>query len=589
MSNNYYADIFETIPSYCLWGKVVKKNDVLDIQISDFSEFFKNQCTINIVTYKFLSDIIKKDYIEKLSTAINNCLENGEEKLLEYVKIFGEFCDIKLKKIQEQYILVSLEKKYELDELFIRNLIEGEKYIYWVKYIDGRYIKVSTNYINICKKVHILNSEDFIGKTSEEVFKESSYLIEEESRIIAGEDLLVVDKFINEIELSVNLLSINEENKLIGIMGFAIEKNDKTMPINERKIREKRLKAICDAIPHALSCEDKNLELMYANKKYIEKSNGYVESSKESVKKQEELEKLHNKEKKYSGKVLNEGVGASFEFENTIYDKGNKYIEVKKTPLLSERNEVVGVVTMARDITEKKLAEEKLEQIRVEFFSNLSHEFNTPLNIISSTYQLIKDLTKDYACRGEYNKYLDVIRRNGVCLSNKLAQIIEATKMDIGAMAFKPTRGNIVEFIENIFDNMIDYAKVKDIAMVFDTDEEYIEMMYDEDKIETIITNLISNAIKFTDENGNILLVINKIDDCIKIHVKDDGYGIKEECINSIFYKYHRIQDSDERWCCGSGIGLHLVREYVEIHGGTVEVRSKYGSGSEFIVELPIK
>lgn len=588
MSNNYYADIFETIPSYCLWGKVVNKNGVLDIQIIDFSEFFKNQCTINIVTYKFLSDIIEKNYIKKLSIAINNCLENSEEKLLEYVKIFGEFCDIKLKKIKQEYVLVSLEKKYELDELFISSLIEGEKYIYWVKYIDGRYIKVSANYINICKRVHNLKSEDFIGKTSEEVFKERSVLIEEERRIISGEDLIVIDKIINNIEFSFNLLSIKEEKETIGIMAFAIEKNDKTMPINERKIREKRLKAICDAIPHALSFEDKNVELMYANKKYIEKRDRYVESSKESVKKQEELEKLHNKEKKYSSKVLNEGVGASFEFENTIYDKGNKYIEVKKTPLLSERNEVVGVVTMARDITEKKLAEEKLEQIRVEFFSNLSHEFNTPLNIISSTYQLIKDLTKDYACREEYNKYLDVIRRNGVCLSKKLAQIIEATKMDIGAMVFKPTRGNIIEFIENIFDNMIDYAKVKDIAMIFDTDEEDIEMMFDEDKIETIITNLISNAIKFTYENGNILVVINKIDDCIKIHVKDDGYGIKEECINSIFYKYHRIQDSDERWCCGSGIGLHLVREYVEMHGGTVEVRSKYGSGSEFIVTLPI-
>ena len=589
MRSNYYRDLLETIPSYCLWGKIVNKNGALDIQISDFSEFFKNECNINIVTKKFLSDIIQKKYKEKLSIAINNCLQNGEEKFLEYVEIFNEFCDIKLKKIQEEYILVSIEKKYELDELFVSNLIKGEKYIYWVKYIDGRYIKVSTNYINTCKKIYSLNTEDFIGKTSAEVFKDKSLLIEEESRIISGEDLLVFDKLINNIEFGVNLISIKEENEIIGILGFAIEKNDKTMPSNKRKIREKRLKAICDAIPHALSCVDKNLDLMYANKNYMEKCEGYREAGKKCLNKEKQLEEFRDKEKKYSKKVLNEGIEASFEYENTIYDEGNKYIEVRKTPLLSYRNEVVGVVTMALNITEKKLAEEKLEQIRIEFFSNLSHEFNTPLNVISSTYQLIKDLTKNYECREEYNKYLDVIRRNGTYLSNKLDQIIEATKMDIGVAAFKPIRGNIIEFIENIFDNMIDYAKVKEIRMVFDTDEEDVEMMFDEDKVATIVANLISNAIKFTEENGNILVVVNKIEDSIKIHVKDDGYGIKKECINSIFYKYHRIQDSDERWCCGSGIGLHLVREYVEMHGGTVEVRSEYGRGSEFIVTLPIK
>lgn len=587
MDNNNYASILETIPSYCLWGKVINTNDDLDMQINDFSKLFKNK--YDLQNYIRLSDFFKIECKNDLSSIISKCLDYGEANFLEYINVFGEFCDVKLKIIEENYILVSLEKKYALDELFVKNLIKGEKYIYWIKYVDGRYIKISKSYLNACKKVHNLYSENFIGKTSEEVFNEKSALIEEERRALQGEEIVSVNKLINNIEFSVNLIPMKESENIIGIMGFAIETDDKTMPLNERKKREKRLKAICDAMPHSLACVDKNLELTYANKNYMKKCNGYRSASKESLSKQKKLEEFCDKDKKYSRKVLNEGRESSFEYENTIYDESVKYIEVKKTPLLSERSEVVGVVTMARDITEKKLAEEKLEQIRMEFFSNLSHEFNTPLNVISSTYQLISDLTKNSEDREEYKKYLDVIRRNRVYLSNKLEQIIEATKMDIGVIAFDATRGNIVEFIENAFDNMIDYAKVKDIEMVFDTNEEFIDMFYDEDKIETIVTNLISNAIKFTDEKGTILVVLKKINDYIELHVKDDGFGIKKECLNSIFYKYHRIQDSDERWCCGSGIGLHLVREYVEMHGGTVEVKSEYGRGSEFIVHLPIK
>ena len=108
-------------------------------------------------------------------------------------------------------------------------------------------------------------------------------------------------------------------------------------------------------MPHSLGCFDKNLELTYANKNYIKKCKGYKIACKELLSKQKKLEELRDKDKKYSRKVLNEGREASFEYENTIYEEGIKYIEVKKTPLLSERSEVVGVVTMARDITEKNL------------------------------------------------------------------------------------------------------------------------------------------------------------------------------------------------------------------------------------------
>ena len=178
MDNNYYASILAAIPAYCLWGKVINKNDVLDIQINDFSELFKDE----LQDYIYLSDFFNIEFKNNLSLVISKCLDYGEANILEYINVFGEFCDVKLKIIKENYILVSLEKKYALDELFVKNLIKGEKYIYWVKYIDGRYIKISKSYLNACKKVHSLCSENFIGKTSEEVFNEKSASIEEERR-----------------------------------------------------------------------------------------------------------------------------------------------------------------------------------------------------------------------------------------------------------------------------------------------------------------------------------------------------------------------------------------------------------------------
>ncbi len=242
----------------------------------------------------------------------------------------------------------------------------------------------------------------------------------------------------------------------------------------------------------------------------------------------------------------------------------------------------------------KRLLEETIEydRLKTEFFSNISHELKTPLNIIFSTTQLlplyIKNDNENFEST-KINKHINIMKQNCYRLLRLVNNLIDITKIDSGFVELNLQNKNIVEIIENITLSTVEYAESKSRTIIFDTDVEEKIIAFDPEQMERIILNLISNAVKFTKPNDKIEVKIYDGLDNIIISVEDTGIGIPKEKQEMIFERFRQVDGLLHRRHEGSGIGLSLIKSLIEMHGGKISVKSEYGKGTEFIIELPVK
>ena len=223
-------------------------------------------------------------------------------------------------------------------------------------------------------------------------------------------------------------------------------------------------------------------------------------------------------------------------------------------------------------------------------FTNIAHDIKTPLNIINSSIQLIELNLKEGKIVDDkliLNEQIKILKGSSKKLINLVNNFIDNTNTTMNN-EMKIKSCNIVNIVEENTLYFADYLKNKNIELIFDTNVEEKEVECDSDKIESAIFNLISNAIKFTHEYGKISVeVIDKVNS-VEIMIKDTGIGIPKDKINKIFEKSIRIVDPSDK-IEGSGIGLYLVRNIVDMHGGKIIVNSDIGKGSEFIIKIPAK
>jgi signal transduction histidine kinase len=187
------------------------------------------------------------------------------------------------------------------------------------------------------------------------------------------------------------------------------------------------------------------------------------------------------------------------------------------------------------------------------------------------------------------NKYINIVKQNCRRLLRLVNNIIDVTKVDAGFMGLHLQNVNIVSLIEKITMSVAEYAKAKNINVIFDTSIEEKTIAVDPDKIERIILNLLSNAIKFTERNKDIHVSVYELNKELIISIKDSGKGIPSEKISQIFERFNQINDILSRSHEGSGIGLSLVKAFIEMHDGVIEVESELEKGSLFTIKLPIK
>ncbi len=226
----------------------------------------------------------------------------------------------------------------------------------------------------------------------------------------------------------------------------------------------------------------------------------------------------------------------------------------------------------------------ELDQLKSQFFANISHEFRTPLTLILGQIDSVMSSKIEVKEKGK----LQVANRNANRLLTLINQLLDISKIEAGSMELKAEQHNIVSFLKSLFYSFESIAKSKKITLKFDSEYENIPVVYEPDKMEKIFYNLVSNAFKFTSGGGEIKVSLKLSGSFVEIKIIDSGIGIPEDRIKNIFNRFFQVDNTSTREYEGTGIGLSLTKELIELHKGKITVNSKIGKGSEFIITLPL-
>ncbi len=224
----------------------------------------------------------------------------------------------------------------------------------------------------------------------------------------------------------------------------------------------------------------------------------------------------------------------------------------------------------------------ELDQLKSQFFANISHEFRTPLTLILGQIDSVMSSAVDTKEKGK----LQVANRNARRLLTLINQLLDLSKIESGSMQLNASVHNIVSFLKSLFYSFESLAEERKITLKFETEYQNIPVSFDPDKMEKVFYNLISNALKFT-KQGEVKVSITKTNTYVQIIIKDTGIGMNEDQRKHIFNRFYQADTSATREYEGTGIGLALTKELVELHKGNIEVISQYGKGTEFIISLP--
>lgn len=271
-------------------------------------------------------------------------------------------------------------------------------------------------------------------------------------------------------------------------------------------------------------------------------------------------------------------------------------VESKRQKLVSWALVAVVVLTVALVVVLVRTNQHKqqqtdqllaLDELKTRFFSNITHEFRTPLSLIILPAEQI---LRDNNLPGSVHRGLLAIHRNARQLLRLINELLDLAKLEAGSMRVTPQAGNPVEFIRQMVEHFRPAAEGKSIHLDYTGDPAQTEYLFDADKLEKIMYNLLSNALKFT-PNGGSVQVSALIDASQRVHIQvcDTGIGIPADKLPHIFDRFYQVDDTRTRSYEGSGIGLALVKELTQLLEGTVSVKSEPGRGTRFELYLPVQ
>ncbi|TLX74369.1 response regulator [Labilibacter sediminis] len=261
---------------------------------------------------------------------------------------------------------------------------------------------------------------------------------------------------------------------------------------------------------------------------------------------------------------------------------------------------------LTNDLKIEQIEKQKIKDLnnmKLSFFTNISHEFRTPLTLILAP---LENLLNNYKLDRNVIDNLKVIQSNSNRMLRLVNQLMEFRKVESGHLSYLPVKSDVVGFVKEMMHSFVEAANQQSIKLIFESDYRYVPVEMDKDKMEKIIYNLISNALKNTSQGDTITVRISKgymdhvkklrsvsivenvMDAYVSISIKDTGKGIPEDQISNIFKRFYQVSSSHDNLQNGTGIGLSMVKTFVEIQKGNLIVQSTPEVGSNFIIQLPI-
>ncbi|HSF52523.1 MAG TPA: ATP-binding protein [Algoriphagus sp.] len=259
----------------------------------------------------------------------------------------------------------------------------------------------------------------------------------------------------------------------------------------------------------------------------------------------------------------------------------NQFLEKTLTSLKSTQAQLIESEKRA-SVGQLRLSE--LDAVKSKLYTNITHEFRTPLTVILGVANQLLDNPQEHLNNG-----LKMIIRSGQNLLTLVNQMLDLSKLDSGKLSLQYHHADVVSFLGYIMDGFHSLAKTKGIQIHFISVKDQLYMDFDEVRLQQVVSNITSNAIKFTPKGGHVYISTDVKNDSFIIKIKDTGIGIAEADMPHIFDRFFQADDSQTRHGEGTGIGLALTHELVKLMKGTIAVKSKEGHGTEFEVMLPIR
>ncbi len=268
-----------------------------------------------------------------------------------------------------------------------------------------------------------------------------------------------------------------------------------------------------------------------------------------------------------------------------LYHEGEEdplFVKVTYTTIHSKGKGSAGTIAVLQDVT----GQEKLEQARREFVANVSHELRTPLTTIKSYLEALEDgALEEPQLAG---KFVNVAKNETERMIRLVTDLLQLSRLDSKQAIISKETTDVTEMLEEVADRFSFQLEQRMIAIEIDVEEHVGEIMLDRDRIDQVLDNLVSNAIKYTPEGGHIRIHAGRRESAVlEISVQDNGIGIPRKDLSRIFERFYRVDKARSRSMGGTGLGLSIAREIVKAHGGTIQLESELGQGTRVTFTLP--
>nr|MDP4224687.1 hybrid sensor histidine kinase/response regulator transcription factor [Bacteroidota bacterium] len=268
------------------------------------------------------------------------------------------------------------------------------------------------------------------------------------------------------------------------------------------------------------------------------------------------------------------------------------YVRRKTNHLREEKLRLQSEIEAATtQLKQKNLQLEEIDRIKTHFFTDISHEIRTPLSLILGP---LDNISKEQMLSSRVSGMIDLMKRNAQRLMNLVNQLLDISRLDSGKMKITLIEGDVVKCIRILVYEFLSLAESKQIKYIADLPEKRFQTWFDRDKVEKIITNLLSNAFRYTPVKGTVQCIVRiesgsgQTTPLLIIRITDTGPGISKEHQKRIFERFYRVEGHHENGVHGTGIGLSLVQEFVSFLHGEITVESEPGKGSDFCVTIPL-
>jgi len=343
---------------------------------------------------------------------------------------------------------------------------------------------------------------------------------------------------------------------------------------------EERYRTLIDALDDAIVVLDRELRIIMSNSAFKKAASaagaGQVDIGRELT---AAVSVLPPKSLKICGLAVSEGTIITFE-EPCLWNGKQSFLEIKCIPV-PDRGKAQRVVIVAKDITGRK----QMEEFKDNFAPLVSHELRTPLTAILGGIEIVLEGGGGRLDEVE-KKLLSIAYRDAQRLDRIISKILEMSRLEAGTSEFKKTRADVVKLADEAVALFSSQAKSRNIKLMGRYSADKIETLVDIDGITEVFTNLLSNALKFT-EKGRIEIGVSEKADLIECYVKDSGIGISKENQPKLFSKFKQFGKPVTEEEKGTGLGLFIVKEILRRHNGTLSVSSEPGKGTTFTFTLP--